>query len=231
MAGKLHIQCRGSALGRCGRCVLVKFFEPLDEMLPEPSSLEDSLSQSKAKGKTEAREQIENLFNDQETSDIEIVCGGEVFYCHQAILMKRSDVFRGLFKAKMQETITRKVPIKDVSPDVIKGLLQFIYTGATDEDILKEKPGELLAAAEKYMMNSLKEVCELQLCLTLQVDNSVESLVLGDMYRAPRLRRMALQMVARKLAKVSNTYEERYLCKNHPNLATEISLAMIERED
>ena len=215
-----------------GRRVLAKLFEPADELLPGSSSPKDTLIELKSKGKTEAREQIENLFNDKETSDMKIECGGEVFNCHRAILLARSDVFRAMFQAKMQETISRKVPITDISSDVIKGLLQYIYTGATDENILKEKSGELLYAAEKYQMTSLKKICELQLCLTLEVGNSVESLVMGDMFRAFRLRRMALRMVARNLFPLLfRTEEYRYLNKFHPDLTTEVCLAMLEEED
>ena len=85
-----------------GRRVLAKLFEPDDELLPGSSIPKDTLIELKSKGKTEAREQIEKLFNDKETSDMKIECDGEVFYCHQAILMARSDVFRAMFQAKMQ---------------------------------------------------------------------------------------------------------------------------------
>ena len=122
------------------------------------SSPENTLTQSKSKGKTEACEQIENFSNDKETSDMEIVCDGEVFYCHQAILMTRSDAFRANVWGNRRKNRTREVIIKDFTPDVVQGILQFIYTGATDEDILKEKPGELLDAAEKYQMTNLKEI-------------------------------------------------------------------------
>ena len=229
MPDQFHLQL---CITGSGRRVLAKLFEPEDELLPGSSSPKDTLIELKSKGKTEAREQIEKLFNDKETSDMKIECDGEVFYCHQAILMARSDVFRAMFQAKMQETITGKVPITDISPDVIKGLLQYIYTGATDKNILKEKPGELLYAAEKYQMTSLKKICELQLCWTLEVGNSIKSLVMGDMYRASRLRRMALRMVAKNLFPLLfRTEEYRYLNKFHPDLTTEVCLAMLEEED
>ena len=146
--------------------------------------LEDCSSKTKSKGTTQFSEQMGKLFNDKELSDVEVECGGEVFNCHQLILSTRSDVFRAMFQADMKENRTRIVTIKDVNPDVVKEMLHFIYTGTTNENVLKEKWGELLAAAEKYQLNCLKEICEDYLCSTLESRNSIASLVLGDMHQA-----------------------------------------------
>merc|ERR1740128_1295403 len=113
---------------------------------------------------THVIEQLGKLFNDRELSDVDVECGGEVFNCHQLILSTRSDVFRAMFQSNMKENRTKKVTIKDVDPDVLKEMLKFIYTGVTNEHVLKEKSGELLAAAEKYQIDCLKEICEVQLC-------------------------------------------------------------------
>ena len=78
-----------------------------------------------------------------------------------------------MFEANIRENRTREVIIKDFTPDIVKGILQYIYTGDTDEDVLKEKPGEFLDAAEKYQMTNLKEIFEFQLCSILEVGNSV----------------------------------------------------------
>ena len=43
--------------------------------------------------------------------------------------------------------------------------------------------GELLAAAEQYQLELLKSICEEKLCSCLEIGNSVNYLVLGDMYQ------------------------------------------------
>ena len=43
-------------------------------------------------------------------------------------------------------------------------MLQFNYTGVTNEDVLKEKSRELLYLAEMYQLDVLKNVCEDKLC-------------------------------------------------------------------
>ena len=42
---------------------------------------------------------------------------------------------------------------------------------------------ELLGAADQYQLDLLKCLCEEKLCSTTSLDNAVEHLVLGDMYR------------------------------------------------
>ena len=191
-------------------------------------SLDDGYDKTATKGMTHVIEQLGKLFNDRELSDVEVECGGEVFNCHQLILSTRSDVFRAMFQSDMKENRTKTVSIKDVNPEVLKEMLQFIYNGATSQNVLKLKTAELLAAAEKYQIDCLKEICEDQLCSMLKVRNSIASLLLGDMHQAFKLRRMALQMVAKNLTSIVPTEEYQDLVKNHQALVAEIPAAMVD---
>merc|ERR1740123_174102 len=107
-------------------------------------------------------------------------------------------------------------------------MLYFIYTGATNDKILKEKSKELLAAADKYQLDVLKSICEDHLCSNLQINNALENLVFGDIHRASMLRLMALKVIARNLVKVVETEEYQNLVKNHPSLAAEIPMALVK---
>ena len=81
----------------------------------------------------------------------------------------------------MTEKKNKKVEIPDLHPDVVAEMLQYIYTGNTPN--LSRLAGELLAAAEQYQLEQLKSICEERLCATLEIGNSVNHLVLGDMYQ------------------------------------------------
>ena len=104
-----------------------------------------------------------------------------MFDCHQFMLSARSPVFRAMFQADMTEKKSRKVDVKDLHPDVVAEMLTFIYTGNTPN--LNRLAGELLAAAEQYQLELLKNICEERLCNSLEIGNSVSHLVLGDMYQ------------------------------------------------
>ena len=89
-----------------------------------------------------------NAFSSREFSDVQIVCGGQVFECHQVVLAARSPVFRAMFQSNMKEKETRKVEVPDISPEVLSEMYFFIYTGKSSK--LGKFAEELLAAAEKY---------------------------------------------------------------------------------
>ena len=128
----------------------------------------------------------------------------------------------------MTEKRTRKVTINDVDPVVLREMLTFIYTGFTNQDVLKEKAAGLLGTSNRYQLGLLKSVCEDKLCSSLNIRNSIEYLIFGDMYEASKLRRIALRMVAGNMAKVVDTEEYKDLVKKHPVIAAEIPAAMVE---
>jgi len=185
-------------------------------------------SSANDRGLEQVIEQFGKLFNDQEFSDVKVECDGEIFNCHQAILSTRSDLFRAMLQADMSENRTKKVIIKEMDSEVVREMLHFIYKGGTKEDVLKEKAGELLAAAERYQLGVLKNICEDQLCANLQINNAVENLVFGDLHQANKLRKMAMKVIARNLVKVVETEEYQNLVKHHPSLAADIPMALVE---
>ena len=133
-----------------------------------------------------------------------------------------------MFQNDMAENRSKKVDMQDVDHEVAGEMLNFIYTGVTNEDFLKEKAGELLGVANRYQLELLKSICEEKLCSTLNVDNSIEHLIFGDMYDASKLKRMALRMVASNMGTLVGTEEYKDLVKNHKGLAAEIPAAMVE---
>ena len=193
------------------------------------------ISNTRFQGMEKVCEDFGRLYYSTEFSDVDINCQGEVFKCHKAILSTRSDVFRAIF----QETGTNEVNIHDFELDVVAETLHFIYTGVLTEMgkvMLRHKAHRLLALAERYHLNVLKNISEERLCLTLRVDNSIQYLRVGEVFGAMTLRRMALELVARRMSLLGsepNTpkylIEFRLLVQDHPSLAKEIGAAANER--
>merc|ERR1719154_1070198 len=184
-------------------------------------------SGTNVRGLEQVSEHFGKLFNNKELSDVEIECDGEIFNCHQAILSTRSDVFWAMFQADMTESLTKKVDIEDIDSEVVRELLHFIYTGSVNENVLKEKARELLAAADKYQLDVLKNICEDYLCSNIQINNAVENLVFGDLHQASKLRSRAMKVIAGNLVEVVKTEEYQNLVEHHPSLAAEIPMALV----
>ena len=71
--------------------------------------------------------------------------------------------------------------IKDIPSEVVAEMLLYIYTGNTPN--LNDLAGDLLGAAEQYQLEMLKNLCEEKLCSNLEISNSVNHLILGDLYQ------------------------------------------------
>ena len=163
-------------------------------------------------------------------SDVKIVTGNEEFHCHRNILSGRSPVFEAMFQSDMVENTSRIVDMKDIKPEVVREMLHFIYTGViSNDDVMDEIGRDLLGAADQYQLDLLKNKCEEKLCSSLDVSNSVELLVLADLHQAPKLKRMALKLVAKNMDTIVNTDVYKDLISRHPALTLEITKALVQK--
>lgn len=155
-------------------------------------------------------EDLEELFNSQDLSDVTICANGKEFKAHKAILAARSPMFRGMFSHDMKETKLNRVDVPDVDADVLQEMLRFIYTGKSlleqrlqnkeqrDQKELERDQHlaiELLQAANKYQLDRLKLICEEALLRTLSAESVAEILALADLYNASQLKRRAIEFI------------------------------------
>ena len=94
-----------------------------------------------------------------------------------------------------------------------------------DVKVFKDDPdfaGDLLAAAEMYQLNKLKKIVEDELCDSLQLENVLELVVMGDMHGAPKLKEKALKLIAEKKKDIENLDNWRMFVKSHPDLTVEL---------
>ena len=175
---------------------------------------------------TQVTDQFTSLFTDEESSDVEISCGGQVFHCHKLILSTRSPVFKLMFQNNMKEKETKKVDIEGIIPEVLKEMLKFIYSGTLSSNDDQISPTDLLKAANQYQLDLLKKVCEKKLCNTVTIENCLEYLGLADLYQTPELKTVALQFIARNMTIIVKTEEYKDFLKNNVELALEVTEAM-----
>ena len=62
--------------------------------------------------------------NEEQTSDITLICDNRQFPAHKFILAARSDVFAAMFRhSNTKEAATNEVMIKDTDPDTLERFL------------------------------------------------------------------------------------------------------------
>lgn len=184
---------------------------------------------------------LEDIYKNQEFSDVTIYANGREFKAHKAILAARSPMFRGMFSHDMKETKFNRVEVSDVDPDVLEEMLRFIYTGksslearlqAKEQKDQKEQEREqhlaigLLQAANKYQLDRLKLICEEALYKTLTADSVAEILSLADLYSAAQLKNQAIEFISTHATEVIETEGWNRMVRENPHLVAEVFKAL-----
>ena len=81
----------------------------------------------------------------------------ESLFAHRFILYARSPVFAAMFTTDMIESQTGRVEIYDADFHLFYHFLKFIYTGKLD---ISARNLHLLALADKYQIETLREMCK-----------------------------------------------------------------------
>ncbi|OBS73600.1 hypothetical protein A6R68_15862, partial [Neotoma lepida] len=185
---------------------------PNDELtlLCKISMVQDSLSISDQSTKSGIQvpgctlaDDLGELWENSCFTDCSLVVAGQEFRAHKAILAARSPVFRTMFEHDMEESKRNCVEIHDLKPQVVKVMMDFIYTGKTPD--LDSMADVVLAAADKYGLERLKVMCEDALCRDLSVENAAHTLFLTDLHSAGQLKTQALDFITAHASEVSDT--------------------------
>ncbi|XP_058793356.1 speckle-type POZ protein-like B [Phymastichus coffea] len=147
-----------------------------------------------------SEEILKKLFDNRQFSDFKIIVEKREFRVHRAILAAISPVFHAMFESKMRESNEGRVHIEDVEADVIEKTLYFIYVGKLND--IEDLADKVLAVAEKYQLESLKQRCEYILVKQLNLDNVYDTLLLADKNNANELKKQTIQFFLKNAEKL-----------------------------
>ena len=139
-------------------------------------------------------EDINSSLESVKFADCTLKVGSQKYRCHRVILAARSKVFSAMFEHDLKENEQGEVTIKDLDAETVKDMLNYIYSGKAKN--IKVNARSLLAAAEKYDLQELKNMCEKCLSEDITVGNCINLLKLAELYRANDLKKQLLQFVA-----------------------------------
>ena len=122
-----------------------------------------------------------------------IFCTGWPVPCHKLVLAAASPVFKAMVDSLHLEAMESKATI-DIPEEVGLAFIEFIYTGELDERALEANSVALLELGEKYDVQELKDLAEVELLHQLDKNNMVEFVSLGDLFNAERIFEAALKM-------------------------------------
>ncbi|GIX93605.1 TD and POZ domain-containing protein 3 [Caerostris extrusa] len=149
--------------------------------------------------------------------DITLNVDGVKLPAHKSILSARSPVFKAMMNSTLEAELT-SVEIPDISQEVVKLMLQYIYSGEVGY-ITVQTAMELYYAADKYELITLKEKCSKILAGNLEASCAVDILLLGHKHLDDDLKFSTIKFIAKNAAEVQEREEWVNLMKNHPHLA------------
>lgn len=158
------------------------------------------------------------LLDNKIGSDIVLAVGDQKFEAHKSILMARSPVFLAMFTNNMKESRESEITIPDIEPHIFKKILYSIYTDEVTE--LDENAEDLLEAADRFQLLSLKEMCEKSLCNSVTIERAITILTLAERHNAKQLIDFVADFIINNGDKVVETPEYNIMEESHPLLAS-----------
>ena len=173
----------------------------------------------------EMMEDLRKAFKGKNSLDVTVNCEDNSFECNKYMMTARSPVFKAMFKHDTNENQTNVVNLKDIEPKVLEAMILYIHTGETPN--INNIAKELLVAADFYQLDQLKISCQEVLSETIEAKNSIELLILSEMYTAPKLRKNALKFVSENMTTISSACDWKKELAGYPSLQSEIIESLV----
>ena len=135
----------------------------------------------------------ESLYRKMQDTNFKLVFSGSEVPCHKHILAASSPVFEAMVENQHLEAI-KSVANIELSEEVGRAFVRFIYTGELKENLLKQDAVAYLELGEKYDIQELKYLAEVEMLKQLDKKNMVQFVFIGDLFNANKISEAALKM-------------------------------------
>ncbi|XP_055850999.1 kelch-like protein 20 [Episyrphus balteatus] len=124
--------------------------------------------------------------------DIKLKAGEEVILAHKSVLCACSPYFNVLFSGSFKESGQTEFVVKDVPPDCLKILIDYLYTGLLKFD--SSNVERVILAASYLQIISAEEVCSSFLANNLVLSNCISYIIFAGKHSIRTLRLKALEV-------------------------------------
>ncbi|XP_026449979.1 ARM REPEAT PROTEIN INTERACTING WITH ABF2-like [Papaver somniferum] len=137
--------------------------------------------------------------NNATDSDVTFLVEGTRFYAHRSTLLASSDIFRAMFDGGYREKDARAVEIPNIRLEIFELMMRYIYTGSVNVPI--DIAEDLLRAADQYLLESLKRLCENTIAQHISLDNVSSMYELSEAFNALSLRHLCILFILQNFEK------------------------------
>ncbi|KAJ6771556.1 ARM REPEAT PROTEIN INTERACTING WITH ABF2 [Salix koriyanagi] len=144
----------------------------------------------------------EQYVNNATLSDVTFLVEGRRFYAHRICLLASSDAFRAMFDGGYREKDARDIEIPNIRWEVFELMMRFIYTGSVDVTLGISQ--DLLRAADQYLLEGLKRLCEYTIAQDITLENIASMYELSEAFHAISLRHRCILFILEQFDKLSD---------------------------
>uniref|UniRef100_A0A6M2EDN0 BTB domain-containing protein n=1 Tax=Populus davidiana TaxID=266767 RepID=A0A6M2EDN0_9ROSI len=144
----------------------------------------------------------EQYVNNATLSDVTFLVEGRRFYAHRICLLASSDAFRAMFDGGYREKDARDIEIPNIRWEVFELMMRFIYTGSVDVTLGIAQ--DLLRAADQYLLEGLKRLCEYTIAQDITLENISSMYELSEAFHAISLRHRCILFILEQFDKLSD---------------------------
>ncbi|XP_044582189.1 speckle-type POZ protein-like [Cotesia glomerata] len=146
-------------------------------------------------------------------SDVTLIVQNQKFNAHKGVLIARSPVLAAMFVHETIESKKNEVTITDIRPEIIEKMLEYIYC---DEIInIDNYAQELLEAADKYQIQTLKGMCEESITKSINFENAIRILILADRHSAQQLVKFVTEFIIANAKSIIETEDFKSMNKSN----------------
>ncbi|KAJ8547528.1 hypothetical protein K7X08_011114 [Anisodus acutangulus] len=143
----------------------------------------------------------EQYVNNSTLSDVTFLVEGKRFYAHRICLLASSDAFRAMFDGGYRERDAKDIEIPNIRGDVFELMMRYIYTGSVDVNL--DVAQDLLRAADQYLLEGLKRLCEYAIAQDISVESVSLMFELSEAFNALTLRNACILFILEKFDQLS----------------------------
>lgn len=143
----------------------------------------------------------EQYVNNPTLSDVTFLVEGRRFHAHRICLLASSDAFRAMFDGGYREKDAKDIEIPNIRWEVFELMMRFVYTGSVDVSL--DIAQDLLRAADQYLLEGLKRLCEYTIAQDISLENVSSMYELSEAFNAISLRHTCILFILEQFEKLS----------------------------
>lgn len=188
------------------------------------SELDDNVPVNKKFKPNSNVDNLEKMYLDSKYYDVTFVVGDKKIKAHKCLLAAVSPIFDQLL-SNGKKLANKVINITDVSFEIMNELIKFIYTKKISN--LQDIAHELIAAANNYLIEDLKNICEETLGKSVNLENVLEMYVIANDNNAETLKNLALNFITKNKKKLATKLEFQEMIESNPEFIKEIFMSEV----